>query len=162
MLVDAHIRSGRQEFAIAELRRRLGFATNKPELLRQIARLYVDLQQDELALESYDRTLKLLGVDQRSPLAHEVRCERVVLLLGAARETEAGVELDRILKEAPEHRRARLLKGLHLALKQDWANALAVVANLEPVSSEERLIVNLIRYRQGQRARWAQIFGATL
>jgi predicted Zn-dependent protease len=162
MLVEAHLRSGRQEFAIAELRRRLGFATNKAEILRSIARLYVDLQQDELALDAYDRTLKLLGVDQRSPLAHEARCERVALLLGVGRESEAGVELDRILKEAPENRRAKLLRGLLYALKQDWQKAQEAIAGVEPVSSEERLIVNLVRYRQGKGARWAQIFGAPL
>lgn len=162
MLVEAHIRSGRQEFAIAELRRRLGFASNKPEILRQIARLYVDLQQDELALETYDRTVKLLGVEQMSPLAHDVRCDRVALLLGAGRESEAGVELDRILKEAPEHRRAKLLRGLLFAMKQDWGKAWEAVAGIEPAGPEERLIVNLVRYRQGHKARWAQIIGAGL
>ncbi len=162
MLIEAHIRSGKQEYAIAELRRRLGFASNKAEILRTISRLYVDLQQDELALASYDRTLNLLGLDQRSPFAHEVRCERVALMLGAGRDSEAGVELDRILKESPEHRRARLLKGLVMTLKQDWKQAQEAIAGIEPVSSEERLIVNVVRYRQGQGARWAQIFGASL
>ena len=159
MLIKAYASAGKQEYSIAELRRRLGFATNKPEIFRHIARMYVDLQQDELALETYDRALGMLGADQRSPLAHEMRCDRVILLLGAKRESEAAVELDRIIKEDPAHRRAKLLKGLVLSLQQDWPKAQETVAGIEATTPEERLLLNTIHYRQNQPARWAQIFG---
>ncbi|MBC7542585.1 MAG: hypothetical protein H7338_07635 [Candidatus Sericytochromatia bacterium] len=162
MLVSGYAAAGKQEYAIAELRRRLGFAENKPEILRLIARMYVDLVQDELALETYDRALRILATDQRSPLAHDIRCDRVALLIGVKRESEAAVELDRILKEEPKARRAKLLKGLLLGLQQEWPKAAETIAGIDPVNAEERLLVSMISYRQSKPARWAQIFGGNL
>lgn len=155
-LVQAYGQNDQPELAIAELRRRLGLAADKAAIAQRIAGIYVALGQDALALGTTELALKL--TDPKSATGLKLRSERASFLLGLGREAEAMTELDAVLKDAPDYRRAKLLKGLAHALKREWPKAAQAVATLEPATAEERLLINFIRRQDGKPARWLQIF----
>ncbi|HEX4340393.1 MAG TPA: hypothetical protein VH062_31005 [Polyangiaceae bacterium] len=144
--IDAAVRSGDRDAAIAALDRALAASPSDTELLRERARARQDSGRDEEALADLERAYELdpsFAFDVRKVL------ERLVEKDGAGRErhvlalvdvlgeqgeqARAGELLERLLDERPEHVGALERLAALRAANQDWPVAIAAYERLLPL-----------------------------